>query len=62
MCILKSLLAIMCLAIGVAFSSVTTIDILTNDDSLSGPIWIPAMFGSMFWLGGMLMAWWEPKA
>ncbi len=61
MYMLKYLFAIICLGIGVAFSGVATIDILTNDDSFSGPIWMPAMFGSMFWLGAFLLAWWKPS-
>jgi hypothetical protein len=57
----KCLLALICLGIGAAFSTVATIDILTNDESFSGPVWMPAIFGSMFWLGTFLLSWWKPS-
>ncbi len=61
MYILKYLFLTICLGIGVAFSTVAIIDILTNDDSFSGPIFMPVMFGSMFWLGSFLLACWKPS-
>ncbi len=61
MYLFKYLFAIICLGFGVAFSTVATIDILTNDESVSGPIWMPVMFGSMFGLGSFLLSWWKPS-
>ena len=55
--------AIICLGFGVAFSTVATLDILTNDERFSGPVWVPGMFGSMmFLLGAFLLSRWTPSS
>jgi len=58
---LKYFFAIICLGIGVAFSTVATIDILTNVEPFTGPM-VPGMFGSMFWLGAFLLSRWKPSS
>jgi hypothetical protein len=57
----KYFFAIICLGFGVAFSTVATFDILTNDERFSGPVWAPGMSGSMFLLGAFLLSRWTPS-
>ena len=58
---MKYLFAIICLGFGVAFSTVATFDILTNDESFSGPVWVPGMFGLMFLFGAFFLSRWTPS-
>ena len=58
----KYFFAIICLGFGVAFSTVATFDILTNDERFSGPVWVPGMSGSMFLLGAFLLSRWTPSS
>ena len=59
---MKYFFAIICLGFGVALSTVAAVDILTNDEHFSGPVWVPGMSGSMFWLGAFLLSRWTPSS